>query len=137
MKLVEKLSDKKSVEIVKNIQKFVHLDFKLIQNKPKQEISQCFQTFITSQVNLFAKIWNIDYSVDTQAYNEVCDGLEKNLSINLYNKIFCSTAVEIEDDYNFETMIESLNFLTLKNHEICEKSYNDVYMKLAISRKIK
>lgn len=136
MKLIEKLSDKKSLEVVKNIQKFVHLDFKLIQNKPKTEISKHFQDFITSQINLFGKIWNIDYSYNTEAYASVCDGLEKNLCINLYNKIFSSTPVEIEEDYKYETLIENIQFLNFKNHDINKKSYNEVYMNLAISSKL-
>ena len=131
MKFMEKLSDKKSLEIVKNIQKFVHLDFKLVQNKPKTEISKVYQDFLTQQIGLFMKIWGVE--CDSDGYHEVCDGLEKNLTINLYNKLFSSSAMEIEEDYKFELHVESLKFLTFTNLDINKEAYNEIYMKLAVS----
>ena len=136
MNFSEKLNDKKSTDILKNIYKFVNIDFKSIIPLPKIEISKRVQDFISTQVDTFGHIWKIDYIKDSNAYCEITDGLEKNITINLYNKIFSSTHIEIEDDYRFESHVESLRFIDLNHLEVNESTFDDDYFKLAISSKL-
>lgn len=135
MKISEKLNNKKSNQVLSNLTKFINQDFKRIQSKPKTEMSKIIHDFISEQTDLFCKIWGIDQIESYQTYNDVIDSLEKNIMGNLYNKLFCSTSIEIEEDFKFDNHLQSLGFLTFKNHEISPKSFNDSYMSLAIDRK--
>lgn len=137
MNFTEKLNDKRSTDILKNIYKFVNIDFKLILPLPKIEISRRVQDFISTQVYNFSRIWKIDTIKDSDAYAQIIDGLEKNITINLYSKIFSNTHIEIEDDYKFELHVESLKFINLDHLEVSEQVFDEDYFKLAISSKYK
>lgn len=134
--VADKLADKRSIEILKNMHKFIYIDFKSIQNKPKEEISKIFQNFISKQADLFIEIWTKEISNSSNKYSifpEVIDLLEKNLCVSLYNKLFSANHIEIEEDYRFEMHVETLGFISMNMLDIKSEYFDEDYFKLAIS----
>lgn len=136
LQVADKLADKRSTEILKNMHKFIYIDFKSIQNKPKEDISNIFQDFISSQADLFIEIWKKEISSSTNKYSiypEVIDLLEKNLCVSLYNKLFSANHIEIEEDYRFEMHVDTLGFVSMNMLDIKSEYFDEDYFKLAIS----
>lgn len=136
MKVTEKLNDKKSVEIIKSMHRFINHDFKTIQVLPKIEISRKIQDFVSNQVDLFGQIWKVDLVMNSAAYAEICDTLEKNIMVNLYNRVFSFSHIDIEEDYRFEMKVESLKFISVQHLDINPTYIDESYINLAVTSKL-
>lgn len=135
MNINDKLQDKKSQEIINNINKFVFSDFKSISPLPKQEISKTIQDFISNQTNLFFQIWSSELKTKSsklEIYSQIVDLLEDNILSILYNNLFSSTISEIEEDYRFELLVNSLQFLPMERLDAERQFFDEVYFELAI-----
>lgn len=135
MNINDKLQHKKSLEIINNINKFVFSDFKSLSSLPKTEISKTIQDFISSQTSLFFQIWSSELKTKSsklEIYSQVIDLLEENILGILYNSLFCSTVSEIEEDYRFELLVDSLQFLPMERLDAERQFFDEVYFELAI-----
>lgn len=81
----------------------------------------------------FARLWRVNFNANTSIYGEICDGFETIITKSLYNKIFCSTFQEKEDDYQFEKLVKKFNFITPKHLDIDENAIDPLYIEVAVN----
>ena len=108
-----KLKDKKSINILNDLFKFINSTFPEICDKTNDlsEISISVQDFISKSVNEFAKIWNIEFTNSQFAYSEICDGFENLITKSLYNGIMNI----IGEDNKLEKLCRKYSFINIKH----------------------
>ena len=126
----------KNYYIIKFFYRYIFEDFsKLTLEKNINEIALDFQKFIRFITNEFCKLNKIQLDSTTEEiYNDIIDNFESIISKKLYNKIFCSTRKEKEEDFIFDNLLSKYSFITPEHLEIKNKILNDVYLNTAINK---
>ncbi len=126
----------KNYYIIKFFYRYIFEDFsKLTLEKNINEIALDFQKFIRFITNEFCKLNKIQLDSTTEdIYNNIIDNFESIISKKLYNKIFCSTRKEKEEDFIFDNLLSKYSFITPDHLEIKNKILNDVYLNTAINK---
>ena len=116
LSVYDKLKDNRSIPIQNTIKTFIFDEFpKLATQIDKKALGQKFQNFITKLITKFCQIWKIKLTYQSEnLYHELCDNFETLLTKKLYNKIFCSTRSEKEEDFFFDHLLEQYQFITPK-----------------------
>ena len=136
LSVYDKLKDNRSIPIQNIIKTFIFDEFpKLATQIDKKALGQKFQNFITKLITNFCQIWKIKLTYQSEnLYHELCDNFETLLTKKLYNKIFCSTRSEKEEDFFFDHLLEQYQFITPKFLDIDENVIDDLYFSAAINK---
>lgn len=132
----DKLKDKRSIPIQNKIKTFIFDEFpKLATQIDKKALGQKFQNFISKLIIEFCQIWKIKLTYQSEnLYHELCDNFESLLTKKLYNKIFCSTRSEKEEDFFFDHLLEKYQFITPKYLDIDDSVIDELYFSAAINK---
>lgn len=118
--IFKKLNDKKSSEIMNSLFKYLNeeipemLKQKYLDNMEK--ISYNIHDFILKKTHSFAKIWNIQFANDKNAFREISDSYESLICKSLYNIIM--TLERNEQCERNDRLLNKFSFLTLKHLDI-------------------
>jgi hypothetical protein len=112
-----KIRDKKSEGIVNELYKFINVTFQgYSQINDKSTISTAVQDFISEMINEFAKVWEVEFTNNGNAYKEICDGFEALIMKSLYSQILVSLGSG--DEKKMEKLFRKYSFVSLKHLKI-------------------
>lgn len=115
-----KLNEKKSTEIINSLYKYLNEEIPEMLNQKyldsMEKISINIHDFILKKTHTFAKIWNIQFANDKNAFVQITDAYESLICKSLYNIIM---NIEKNDQcLRNDKLLNKFSFLTLKHLEI-------------------
>ena len=118
--IFRKLNDKKSTEILNSLYKYLNEEIPEMLNQKyldsMEKISNNINDFILKKTHAFAKIWNIQFANDKNAFVEITDCYESLICKSLYNLIM---SLEKPEQYEKnDKLLNKFSFLTLKHLDV-------------------
>jgi hypothetical protein len=109
----EKLKEKKSANVLNEMFKFINTTIPEILNKTDDmsEVSLTVQDFITKCTVEYAKVWEIEFPNNRNAYVEICDGFESLITKSLYGLIM----TRLGEYSKFQKLCVKYSFITFKH----------------------
>jgi len=115
-----KLNDKKSSEILNSLYKYLNEEIPEMLNQKyldtMEKISNNINDFILKKTHAFAKLWNIQFANDKNAFVEITDSYESLICKSLYNIIM--NLEKPEQCERNDKLLNKFSFLTLKHLDL-------------------
>lgn len=116
----KKLNDKKSSELMNTLFKYLNEEIPGMLNEnyldSMEKISYNIHDFILKNTHSFAKIWNIQFANDKNAFVEISDSYESLICKSLYNIIM--SLEKTENCERNDRLLNKFSFLTLKHLDL-------------------
>jgi hypothetical protein len=118
--IFKKLNDKKSSEILNSLYKYLNEEIPEMLNQKyldtMEKISNNINDFILKKTHAFAKLWNIQFANDKNAFMEITDCYESLICKSLYNLIMNLEKPELFEKN--DKLLNKFSFLTLKHLDV-------------------